>query len=152
MFWDPGTFKILGILFFTNVNNIVRINYEGKLLATKKVMSMWKNRNITPLGKIIVIKTLVLSKIVHLLINLPDPPEQFIIELEKELYSFLWNGNKSKIKKSVVYKQYCDGGLRMLNIRTFVSSMKSNWMKRLMDESLWKIFTINMYPCLEKNI
>ena len=148
--WDPGTFKILGIIFSNNVNNIVKINYEGKLLAMKRIMSMWKNRNVTPFGKIVVIKTLVFSKIVHLLINLPDPPEQFIFELEKELFSFLWNGNQNKIKKSVVNKPYCDGGLRMLNVRTFLSSMKLNWLKRLLDESPWKRFTVNMYPHLEQ--
>ena len=84
------------------------------------------------------------------MINLPDPSEHFIFELEKELYSFLWNGKQSKIKKSVVCKHYSEGGLRMLNIRTFLSSMKINWLKRLIDESSWKRFTINLYPSLEK--
>ena len=148
--WDPGTFKILGIIFSTDINNIVTINYEGKLLAMKRIMSVWRNRNITPFGKIIVIKTLIFSKIVHLLINLPDPPEQFIFELEKELYSFLWNGKQNKIKKSVVCKQYCDGGLRMLNIRTFISSMKLTWLKRLKGVSPWERFTINMFPYFNK--
>ena len=148
--WDPGTFKVLGIMFSTNVSSIVSINYQGKLCAMKNIMAMWRNRNVTPYGKIIVIKTLVFSKIVHLLINLPDPPEQFIFELEKELYSFLWNGKQNKIKKSVVCKQYCDGGLCMLNIRTFLSSMKLNWLKRLLHECPWKRFTFNMYPCLGK--
>ena len=147
--WDPGTFQVLGIIFSTNVNNIVKINYEGKLLAMKKIMYMWKKRNITPYGKITVIKTLVFSKIVHLMINLPDPSEQFIFELEKELYSFLWNGKQSKIKKSVICKHYGEGGLRMLNIRSFLSSMKIRWLKRLMGESSWKRFTINLYPNLE---
>ena len=86
---DPTTFKIVGIIFSSNVNNIVTTNYEGKLHEMKRIMSVWRNRNITPFGKMIVIKTQkylkMFSKMFHLLINLPDPPEQFIFSTRKEL-------------------------------------------------------------------
>ena len=92
--WDPGSFKILGIKFSTDTNSIVRLNYDDKLNDMKRIMNYWKKRQLTPFGKITVMKTLVFSKIVYLLINLPDPPENFLTSLEKELYKFLWNEKK----------------------------------------------------------
>ena len=146
--WDPGTFKILGFIFSTNLDDIVKINFDNKLLEIKKILSYWSKRHITPFGKITVIKSLVFSKIIHLLINLPDPSDEFINSLEKELYAFLWNEKNSKIKKSVVCKDYADGGLKMLDIRSFVSSMKISWLRRLCYDSSWKQTTVMLYPDL----
>ena len=98
--WDPGSFKILGIRFSVNTNTIVKLNYEDKLNSMKRIMNVWKKRQLTPFGKITVIKTLVISKIVYLLTNLPDPPDDFIVSLENEIYRFLWNEKQNKIKKN----------------------------------------------------
>lgn len=114
----------------------------------KRILTYWKKRQLTPFGKITVLKTLVFSKIIHLLINLPDPPEEFIVALEKEFSSFLWNGKRSKIKNSVVCKPYVDGGLKMLNVRSFLSSMKISWLRRLCNNNTWKQTTVSMYPDL----
>ena len=82
-------------------------------------------RQLIPLGKITVIKTLVISKITHLLITLPDPPEQFLNNLNSLLFSFLWDGKQSKIKKTVVCQPFEDGGLDMLDVYNFLSCMKN---------------------------
>ena len=101
--WDPGIFKILGIKFSTNIRTIVELNYEDKLFQMKKILTQWKKREITPFGKVTVLKTLVLSKIVHLLLSLPDPPMDFIVKLDEEFYKFLWNEKRSKIKKKQLF-------------------------------------------------
>ena len=41
----------------------------------EQLLNAWSRRKITLFGKITVIKTLVISKITHLLTNLPDPDE-----------------------------------------------------------------------------
>ena len=147
--WDPGTFQILGIKFSTDIDTICRINFEGKLTDIKRSLNIWRNRQLTPLGKITIMKTLIISKIVHLLICLPDPPGEFIKSLDNELFSFLWNGKQSKIKKSVVCKSYLDGGLKMIDVKSFLSSMKVSWIRKLTYDSNWKSFTKNMFPDLD---
>jgi hypothetical protein len=143
--WNPGTFKVLGVKFSTDLTEIGDINFGDKLLAIKRVIKMWKKRKLTPLGKIAIIKSLLMSKLTHLLISLPDPSEQFLKQLEKEFYDFLWDG-KVKIKKTIVCKQYKQGGLQMIDIRAFVTSLKLSWLKKLRIDSSWKMFTINLYP------
>ena len=84
--WDPGIFKVLGIRFSVEVDQIVEINYQGKLNEIKRILNIWSKRHLTPLGKITVIKTLALSKIVHLFMNLPDPGQPFMKDLEGEFF------------------------------------------------------------------
>ena len=46
------------------------------------------------------------------------------------LFEFSWEG-PAKIKQTVVVKQYCEGGLRMINLKAFMSSMKITWLRRI---------------------
>ena len=78
---------VLGVVFSTDVLEIVTINFENKLNGMKKVLNAWSRRDLTPFGRITVIKSLVISKITHLLMNLPDPEENCL----KELISFCIN-------------------------------------------------------------
>ena len=104
--WDPGIFKVLGVTFSTVTKQMNEINYDTKLVEIKNILNAWKRRQLTPLGKITVIKTLAMSKITHLFINLPDPPDIFLRDLETALFQFLWDGKQSKISKRVVCKPY----------------------------------------------
>ena len=61
--WNPAKFKVLGVVFSTDVHEIVSVNFENKLTEMRKVVNSWSRRNLTPFGKITVIKTLVISKI-----------------------------------------------------------------------------------------
>ena len=94
---NPVTFKVLGVVFSTDVLETVTISFENKLNEMKKVLNAWSRRNLTPFGRITVIKLLFISKITHLLMNLPEPEESFLKELNKLLYNFLWNGKNDKI-------------------------------------------------------
>ena len=73
--WNPVIFTVLGVVFSTDVLEIVTISFENKLNEMKKVLNAWSRRNLTPFGRITVIKSLVISEITHLLRNLPDPEE-----------------------------------------------------------------------------
>jgi hypothetical protein len=96
--WDPGIFKYLGIYFSTNYGEIVRLNFDGKLQEIKMMLKKWSKRNLTPFGKITILKTFVLSKFIYLFIILPDPNEDYLTTLNNECYTFLWD-KKKKINK-----------------------------------------------------
>ena len=46
--WNPATFKVLGVMFSTDLNEIVPINFENKLKEMTKVLNAWSRRNLTP--------------------------------------------------------------------------------------------------------
>ena len=68
--WDPGIFRVLGVKFSTDTGQISSLNFEGKQTEIKilKNRSRWQ---ITPLGKITVVKTLALSTLIHVFVNRP---------------------------------------------------------------------------------
>ena len=140
--WNPVTFRVLGVVFSTNVHEIVLINYENKLSEIRKLLNTWSRRNITPFGKITVIKTMVISKITHLFMNLPDPDGKFLHDLDMLLYNFLWNGKQGKIKRPGARQDYEAGGLKMLDVKSFLSALKISWLKRILSDNgkLTKIF------------
>ena len=74
--WNPSNFNILGVVFTTSLKNITDINIEKKMKDMQKEINNWTKRDLTPFGKVTVIKTLVISKIVHILLALPSPSEK----------------------------------------------------------------------------
>ena len=69
-------FKLLGITFHIILDKIQRINYTEKIHINKLIVTLWKRRNLTPLGKITVIKSLLVPILNHLFIALPNPKDE----------------------------------------------------------------------------
>ena len=82
---------------------ITGINYSNKIQTLKNSIKMWQRRALSPLGKITVIKSLLLPKITHLLIALPKPGITLLQEINTLFYDFLLKG-RAKIEQSVVHK------------------------------------------------
>ena len=49
--WNPATFKVLGVIFSTNIQEIVLLNYEKKLVQVRKLLNAWARRQLTHLAK-----------------------------------------------------------------------------------------------------
>ena len=82
-------FDILGITFFVETQQIVEYNYRIKLDEVRKLLDSWSWRLLSIIGKIQVIKSLAVSKFVHLLTTLPSPNDLFLKELETLFFSFI---------------------------------------------------------------
>ena len=58
-------------------------------------------------------------------------------------YGFLWSGRGDKIKRDVMISDYKNGGLRMIDIKSFNKALKSTWVKKYLDNDnhgKWKLF------------
>ena len=55
--WGCSDFTLLGIDFSLNLSSITECNYQKALQKITKIVKIWNNRNLTPLGKITIIKT-----------------------------------------------------------------------------------------------
>ena len=85
-------------------------------------------RDLTPFGKITIVKSLGLSQLIYLFSVLPKPPESL-------LFKFIWNGKPDKISRKTLIGDYMDGGLKMLHLPSTISGLKIAWVKCLLDES-----------------
>ena len=146
--WDQGHFTVLGVIFSTDLKEIIKINYDKKLRDIKNLLLQWSRRSLTPYGKNIVIKTLAMSKINHLLLSLPSPPEIVLKNLQSVFYKFLWNNSRDRIKRKVSCKDYCEGGLRVIDIHVFNQSLKITWIRRLFssENTKWSNLLQTQWP------
>lgn len=125
-------------------------------MVSAHVYFIWPSREKNILGEkkiinITVIKTLLISKVTYYFINPPDPPPDFLKSLDEELFCFFWGRKQNRIKKSVVRKPYSEGGLKMCDLFSFISTMKISWLKRIdQDNSTTRILLV-IYPIF-KNI
>ena len=69
--WGHNNFNLPGIKFSTNLTLIPEQNYKKAIEKIKILVNKWKSRYLTPLGRITVIKTHLISQCIHLMSALP---------------------------------------------------------------------------------
>ena len=111
MEWNPPKFKILGIWFTTDMKQCEVINFQETFSEIKALYKLWRKRQITPLGRVAILKSLILSKIVYLWILLPNPPDKLVDALQKTMYEFVWNRKQDRISRKIAIKSIAKGGL-----------------------------------------
>ena len=136
MEWNPPKFKVLGIWFTNDLDNCEKNNYSEKFAEVKCLLRIWMKRLITPLGRVAVLKSLVLSKLIHLWILLPNPPDEYINSLQKLCYEFVWNKKPDKINRKTVHKSVQEGGLGLPYLKTFISALKLTWIRKFINTCL----------------
>ena len=73
--WSSHPIKALGLYFGCNKIECSKLNWENKLSECETSIKNWLKRNLTFIGKIKVIKTLILSKFVYLVQSLKVPQD-----------------------------------------------------------------------------
>ena len=131
MVWNPLEFKILGIWFTQNLKGMEDKNYNEKLREIRILFKIWLKRQITPLGRVAVLKSLILSKLTHLWIFLPNPPDKFTKNLQLMCFQFVWHGKQDRISRRTVIREETRGGLNVPNLQTFMAALKLTWINRL---------------------
>ena len=135
--------KIFGT-YFSYKCRIKEECYFLKIVSNVQcVLNLWRYRNLTLEGRIVVFKSLAISKIVFQALIAPVPTH-VIKALETIQTSFLWNNSNPKIKHKTLCKRYENGGLKNVDIRNKVNSLQSSWVKRLYNDCFheWKIIPL----------
>ena len=124
---------------------MLTLNFTDKISNIKTKINYWNRRSLTPIGRITVIKSLLLSSLSHLFISLPNPNEKLLKDLKKLFFNFIWTGT-SRIKKTVLCQEYCNGGLKMVNINAFIAALKTTWLRKIITDnnSPWSIILQSM--------
>ena len=122
--WPKYKVKTLGVWLSVHPEETAALNYDEKLENVRNILSSWNYRRLTLMGRIAVLKSLVVSELVYvlspLLLN-----EKAIKEVNKLFFSFLWNGKGDKIKRNIIINDYPNGGLKMIDIVSFSKSLKA---------------------------
>jgi hypothetical protein len=129
--------RILGIYFAGNKSaSEIRLNWQPKITQLKQAIQNWEKRNLGVLGKICVIKSLLVSQLVYAIQAL-SIPDNVLDEINTILYRFLWrkkNCNRKafeKVKRVVVNSNIENGGISMIDIKVMQHSFLCQWFCKL---------------------
>ena len=153
--WANHNVSALGVVFSTNQNTIKKLNYEPQLEKIQNVSNMWRDRDLSLIGKIVVLKALAISKLVFLFSSLLNPDENFFCRLKKILQCFLSNNKPPTIKYSIFANETEQGGLRLPDPKCFCESLKLKWVKKIINEDascIWKILIENQLEFVGGNL
>ena len=107
--------KILGIYFSKqHPAGNMEVNWETKIEAIERTLNLWSKRNLSIIGKIQIIKTLIISHLNYVMesISIPMP---VLSDINRRLFRFIWRKrytNKravEKVKRTVICSPYEKG-------------------------------------------
>ena len=132
--WSKEPYKILGIIFSTDLNEILSLNFKKQLVKARKILFTWSNRWQNNYNKIS--NSAFIDELIY---NLPDPDKLFFQKLNTMFYKFIWYGKRDKIKRSMLMNDYKNGGLKVIDPKSFCRYLKVIWIKRLVSSNgLWQ--------------
>ena len=99
---------------------------------------MWKWRGLSLLGRIQIVKTFAIPKLMYGASVLPISKE-LIKEANSIIYGFIWNG-KDKIERHALISDLNKGGLKMLDIESMIKAKRVVCLKKFLEDypSSWK--------------
>ena len=125
--WVKPEINLLGIKLNLDTNKHAASNYNSKLIKIENCLKVWKQRDLSLLGRIHIIKSLASSQLVYNWTNLIKPPPQYFKELESKFYGFIWNSKVDRVKRATMIAPYHEGGLKMIDSKIQCKSLKLKW-------------------------
>ncbi|KAL9960119.1 hypothetical protein ACROYT_G033528 [Oculina patagonica] len=129
--WPSEPVFALGIHFTYSDEVSHQKNFEQKLTSMKNLLNIWYPRNLSLYGRITILKTLALSKLVYNT-SMLSFPYSFVKTVNQTIKSFIW-GKTAKIKHTTMIGPKEKGGLNMPDFDIVNNSLKVTWIKRLND-------------------
>lgn len=109
-------FQYLGIEIVPNIEQIVKINYEKIKDEINTSIDRWRKLPISMMGRVNVLKMMVLPKLLYMFQNIPlPPPLDLFTWLKKSITNSIWNNGKPKLRLSLLYLPFDGGGLKCPN-------------------------------------
>ena len=145
--------KVLGI----HIGNEIDLNgiWNDLCKKTEKKLDQWQKRDLSITGKILLIKTLAISKIIYNM-NMQCFTDAQLEQFNKIMYNFLWNGKQHFIAKSICEENRTVGGLSMPNTFTIKTCTRIQWVLRSLqnyrqnNNRISAVIPLNYFECLDQ--
>ena len=141
--------KVLGVYFGLNKEECNKLNWESKMNKAKNLMKSWEKRHLSIMGKILIIKTLIIPQFTYIA-SVTFLSKEQIAELEKEIYKFIWNGKRDRVKRQTLIADFEKGGLNMIDVKSYFKALIAKWALYLLNskDDKWAIipkFYLNQF-------
>jgi len=138
--WTTDPVKALGVYFGHDMKKREKLNWDKKIETLEKCLKAWNRRDLSLLGRILIVKTFGVSKLVYLSSTCVCP-DLVIKKINKLIFQFVWNGKPDKVRRDTMIASKSNGGLDMVDFRLKDKSFKVKMLQRILDpgEGKWKI-------------
>ena len=133
--------KILGVWFDNDVrakNNLK--NWDAKLKTTENALKKWSRRDLSIIGKILILKTFALSNFTYLMQSIGMPLE-IMKKFNTVCFRFIWKKDMQdetrtfdKVKRDVMCNDYESGGIKMFDIEKHQDAFYLDWAEKYLKE------------------
>jgi hypothetical protein len=132
--WKSDSVKALGMVFYNDSQLTNSNNFNSKINDFKNCLKQWMHRKLTLMGKITVVKSFALPKLIYPLTVLKSISSEKIKEINTLMFNFIWDQKPDKINRNILCQNYNNGGLKVIDLKKIVLSLKASWVKRILDK------------------
>jgi hypothetical protein len=125
-----NTVKILGVNITKNHRDL-KTNFNGTVQKLVRIANHWGRFNLSLPGRIAIFKTFMLSQIGYLGCIITPDNEQ-LLSMEMVITSFV--KGRLNVAKDRLYSKPEEGGLGLINVRYYISSLQVSWFKKIMNK------------------
>jgi hypothetical protein len=138
--------KILGIYVRNDLcASSIEENWLPRIDKINRIIQSWYKRNLSIMGKICIVKSLLISQFTYAMQAL-SAPSDILKQINTIIFRFIWKKQYSntrafeKVKRKVMCKDYEEGGLKMINLIDMQNSFLLCWANKLLatTNSKWK--------------
>ena len=129
--WLRTPVRILGIHLSYDEKGNIEWNFNLKLRTLQTKLYMWRERDLTLFGRVMIFKSLGLSQLIYSS-SILNIPEGFANLVKTKWFKFLWKNKRDQTKRSGLYQDLDKGVLRMIDIEIMFKALKLAWIPRLL--------------------
>jgi hypothetical protein len=138
--WSKDPFNLLGITIADDESDSKQENFSNRIEGMELLSRIWSGRNISLKGKLTVINSLLIPKLIYPC-TLLDVPEEIIQQVSNIIKLFFWNWKRPKIKLDMLIRNIEKGGIKYPCFDCKIKSWKTLWAIRALkfedQDPLW---------------
>ena len=127
--WLKRPIKCLGVYLTYDYDEFIKLNFKQRLKKMENTAKWWKGRGLTVYGRVQIINSLLLPKLIKIASMFPVQ-EEVIKEANRIIFKFLRKGQDRVARKAMI-NTYENGGLKALDFETMVQSIRLAGLKRI---------------------
>ena len=151
--WVDSGINVLGVEIPQDIDQINEVNYHTILNKVTNTLTAWTRRNLSLMGKILIINTLTASLFTYKMSVLPRITDDIVLKYNTMIEKFIWNNRKPKIKLEILQASKRQGGLGLINLRIKDASLKAAWVKQISEDVYLRELALSkLHKGLQENI
>ena len=109
--------NVLGIIITPNTTQMHNLNIEPLLEKARNTLESWSVRDLSLIGRILIVNTLIGSLFNYRLAVLKQLSNAHVKTFNSIISNFIWKGKKAKIPMKILQGNKDDGGLALIDIQ-----------------------------------